>query len=121
MLEGPISTYFNKDTCDLFMLCLCIMLMCQLYRVLFYSCCSIILLLFDFHSMLFIFCTTFVRLFFPFDSLLFNCSLLMRKKYSMLILDCIPGISIPLYVKYPSSSPSMQVNKHHTSDCTIFV
>ncbi len=34
-------------------------------------------------------------------------------------LDCIPGISIPLYKKLPS--PSMQVNRHHTSDCTVYV
>jgi hypothetical protein len=33
-LDGHISTCFNKDTLDLFMLC--IMLMCQLYCVVFY-------------------------------------------------------------------------------------
>jgi hypothetical protein len=45
-LDGHISTYFNQDTRELFMLC--IMLMCQLYRVdllllLVYYCCSLIL------------------------------------------------------------------------------
>jgi hypothetical protein len=62
MLDGHISTYLNKDTRDLFMLC--IVIMCQLYRVLFYYCSSIILL-FDFHS-------SFVRLLF---SIQFFCSI----------------------------------------------
>jgi hypothetical protein len=54
-LDGHISTYFNQDTCELFMLC--IMLMCQLYRVdllllLVYYCCSLILFVVQllFHS-----------------------------------------------------------------------
>ncbi len=59
---------------------------------LFHYCRLIILLLFDFHSILFAFC-------FPFDSFAFDCSLFMRK-YLSLILDCISGISIPLYKKY---------------------
>ncbi len=79
VLDSHISTFFNKDTRDLFMLC--IMLMCQLHRVLFYNCCSIILLLFDFHSLLFIFCLTFV---FYSILLLFivHCFLFMRKLFN---------------------------------------
>ncbi len=50
-LDGHISTYFNKDTCDLFMLC--IVLMCQLYRV-------DLLLLFDLFCPLFDFYSSFV-------------------------------------------------------------
>jgi hypothetical protein len=77
MLDGHISTYFNKDTHDLFMLC--IVLMCQLYRVVFYYCCSIIFvvvrLLFDFVHLLFGFC-------FHSILLLFHCSLLMRKVFN---------------------------------------
>jgi hypothetical protein len=46
-----------------------------------------------------------------------HCSLFMRK-YSVLILDSIPGILIPLYKNHHHLCKS---NKHHTSDCTIFV
>jgi hypothetical protein len=38
---------------------------------------------------------------------------------SILILDCIPGISILLINNCTTSS--MQVNKHHTAECTDFV
>jgi hypothetical protein len=95
-LDGHISTCFNKDTRDLFMLC--IMLMCQYYCVdllLFDLFCS----LFDFS---FTFCSTFhlpfVRLLFSFNSFAFHCSLFVvqKKKDSILILDFIPGFSILL-------------------------
>ncbi len=46
---------FNKDTRDLFMLC--IVFMCHLYHVLFIAVVSLFCLLFDFHSF---FCSTFV-------------------------------------------------------------
>jgi hypothetical protein len=36
-------------------------------------------------------------------------------KYSVLILECIPGILIP------TTTFIKRVNKHHTSDCTVFV
>ncbi len=97
MLDGHISTCFHKDTRDLFMLC--IMLMCQLHRVVFYYSCLIILLLFDFHSSfvhaLFDFCV-------PFNS--FACSqfVVQRKKFNP-----DPGLhsrylkpAVPLYKKY---------------------
>jgi hypothetical protein len=72
----------NKDTRDLFMLCL--ILMCQLHRVLFYYCYSIILLLLDFYSILFIFLLS-IQFF------SFHCSLFMRK-----IFNSDPG----LYSRY---------------------
>ncbi len=102
-LDVHISTCFNKDTYDLFMLC--IVLVCQLYSVFLlllldlFCCCSII------HSSLFIFWSTFVS-FKYFVRFNVHCSLFIGK-YSILILDCIPGISIPLYyrsTRYPSSS-----------------
>ncbi len=73
MLDSHISTYFNKDTSDLFMLC--IVLMCQLYCVLFIIVVRFILLLLDFHSSLFDFCFYLILL-------LFHCSLFVvqRKK-----------------------------------------
>jgi hypothetical protein len=40
------------------------------------------------------------------------------RKYSVLILNCIPGISILLYKNHHHLCKS---NKHHASDCTIFV
>jgi hypothetical protein len=128
----PVRSHFNlfnKDSRDLFMLC--IVFMCQLYRVLFiivvqFHCCSLFCVLFDFsvHS--------FVQLLFSFESLLFIYSLFhcTKEKDSILILDSIPGISILLHVKYLSTivpavqeipSLSIQVNKHHTSGCTDFV
>jgi hypothetical protein len=71
---------------------LCIVLRCQLYGVVFIIVVRFISLLFDFHS-------SFVQLFFHLILLLFivYCS---QKKDSILILGCIPGILIPLYVKY---------------------
>ncbi len=85
-LDGHISTCFNKDTCDLFMLC--IMLVCHLYRV-------DLLLLSDFYSSfvhpLFDFCFHLILLLF-----IVHCSL-FKEKDSILILDCIQGILILLY------------------------
>ncbi len=96
-LDGHITTCFNKDTHDLFMLC--IMLMCQLHHVVFYIVVRFIIVVwFSFE-----FCSSFVQLLFSFDSFAFFsiCSLFIvqKRKYSILMLDCIPGILIPLYVK----------------------
>jgi hypothetical protein len=48
-----------------------------------------------------------------------------KEKDLILILDCVPGISILLINNCTCCSripsPSMHVNKHHTSDCTDFV
>jgi hypothetical protein len=49
-----------------------------------------------------------------------------KRKDSILILDCIPGILILLInnctrCSCSSTSSSMQVNKHHTANCTDFV
>jgi hypothetical protein len=86
-LDGHISTCFNKDTRDLFMLC--IMLVCQIHRVVFYYCCSI------FIQVLFVFC--FIRFFCFF---IVHCS---REK----IFNSDPGLysryfdsAVPLYKKY---------------------
>jgi hypothetical protein len=78
-LDGYISACFNKDTRNLFMLC--IMLVCQLYRVVFYYCCSIYLIIVQ---LLFEFCSSFVRLLFSFDYFAFSLSLLVvqRKKFN---------------------------------------
>jgi hypothetical protein len=106
-----MSTYFNKDNRDLFMSC--IMLMCQLYHVEFHFCCSIVLLLLDFYLILFDFC-------FPFDSFAFHCSLFMRK-----IFNSDPGLYSryfdPVVREVPVHHHLCKSNKHHTSDCTIFV
>ncbi len=86
-LGGHISTCFNKDTRDLFMLC--IMLVCQLHRVVFYYCCSI------FIKVLFVFC--FIWFFCIF---IVHCS---KEK----IFNSDPGLyssyfdsAVPLYKKY---------------------
>jgi hypothetical protein len=99
---------FNKDTRDYFIIVARYLSLLFLYFV----------QLFDFHLF-------FVRLLFSFDSFAFHCSS-FKEKDSILILDCIPGILILLYknllyhcTRIPS--PSMQVKKHHTSDCTDFV
>jgi hypothetical protein len=97
-LDGHISTYFNKDTCDLFMLCM--VLMCQLYRAVFIIVVRLFCSLFNFYS-------SFVQLLFSFvfDSFTFHRSMfVVQKKIFNSDPDCIPGISIrfkyPLYMKY---------------------
>ncbi len=51
-----------------------------------------------------------------FSLIRFYCAVFMfTSKNSVLILDCIPGILIPL------NNIIKQVNKHHTADCTVFV
>ncbi len=66
--------------------------------------------LFDFHSSC---CSTFVLLrLFCFSLFIVHCS---KEKLFILILDCIPGISIL------RTTSSMWVNKYHTADCTDFV
>jgi hypothetical protein len=107
-LDGHISTYFNNDSRELLMLC--IILMCQLYRV------DLIIVVCLFYS-LFDFCSFYCSIFVSFDSFAFIYSLFKE----ILNLDCIPGISILLYHCPRTPSSSMQVNKHHTSDCTDFV
>jgi hypothetical protein len=88
---------FNKDTCDLFMLCL--VFMCQLYRALFDHCCSLLLLLIIY----FVSCSTFPNiscsifvliLFFFFSFIRYS---FFKRKDSILNLDFIPGILILLY------------------------
>jgi hypothetical protein len=67
---------FNKDTRDLFMLC--IVFMCQLYCVLFTVVVHLFCSLFDFHS---IFCSTFVLIrFFCFSFI--HCSLFKSKRFN---------------------------------------
>jgi hypothetical protein len=78
----------------------------------YYYCCTIIVvvqLMFVFVHLLFDFCS--FNYFVRFNG---HCSLFIGK-YSILIMDCILGISIPL------SIITKGVNKHHTSDCTVFV
>jgi hypothetical protein len=79
---------FNKDTCDLFMLR--IMLVCQLL-----SCIIVLIIirlyflpLFDFYYSFNYFCSIQLSLF------------IFTRKYSIMILDCIPGISILLLLKH---------------------
>jgi hypothetical protein len=84
-----------------------IILVCQLYRVVYY-CCSIYFVAGRFSVK---FYSSFVRLLFSFDSFAFHCSL-FKEKDSILILDCIPGISTCCTIVQEVPSSSMQVNKH---------
>jgi hypothetical protein len=99
-----------------FIFMLCIVLVCQLHYLLFYCCsiCFVVVRLFI--CLLFILSSTFVS-FDYFVQFNFHCSLFMRK-YFILILDCIPGILIPFPVIRHHLCRS---NKHHASDCTVFV
>jgi hypothetical protein len=111
-LDSHFSAYFNKDTHDLFMLC--IMLVCQLYRV-------DLLLFFDLFCSLFDFYSSFVHLLFDFC---FHSIILLfivqRKRF-----NSDPG----LYSRYfdsivrevPVHHHLCKSNKHHTLDCTDFV
>jgi hypothetical protein len=103
-LDGYISTCFNKDTHDLFMLC--IMLVCQLYCVdlllffnLFYCCLTFIQ-----------FCSSFVRLLFSFDSFASHCSLFKEKiQFWSWIVFQVFWSCCTIVQEVPSSS--MQVKK----------
>jgi hypothetical protein len=110
-LGGHISTFFNKDTCDLFMLC--IVFMCQLHRVVFYYCCSLLLLLFVILFVARLFRSSFVRLLFSFDSLLFIVSLFKRKR-----VNSDPG----LYSRYfdPIQPLYLLYKKYHHHLCKSY-
>ncbi len=116
-LDSHISTYFNEDTCDLFMLC--IVLMCQLHRVDF----IIVARFCSLFDLSFVFCSTFVFIGF-FWFLLF---IVQREKiqfWSWIVFQvfrshCTWSTGSTIVQEVPLSS--MQVNKHHTSDCTDFV
>ncbi len=91
VLDGHISTCFNKDTHDLFMLC--IMLICQLYRVLLLLLFDLLLSLFDLFIRL---CSSFVQLLFHSiilsdSTFIVHCSLFIGK-----IFNSDPG----LYSRY---------------------
>jgi hypothetical protein len=112
MLDSHISTYFNKDTCDL-----------HIYVV--HSAhvpvisCSILLLLFDYFVV--------VLLFFDFVNLLFDSFAFSLFIVQWKMFNSDPG----LYSRYFDPVPVVhevlvhhhlcKSNKHHTSDCTIFV
>jgi hypothetical protein len=87
---------FNKDTHDLFILC--IMSMCQLIVFVIYY---LLLVIYCYRSfILFIVQSSF----FLCSTLLFHCSLfIVQRKDSFLILDHIPGISILLYLLYKNT------------------
>jgi hypothetical protein len=101
VLDGHISTYFNKDTPKLFMLC--IMLICQSYSVLLllfdlFCCCSLI------HLSLFNFSSTF----FSFDYFVwfnFHCSLQNIQFWSWIVF-------LVFQSHYPSW-PSESINIIH--------
>jgi hypothetical protein len=106
------SNLSNKDTHDLFMLC--IVFMCSLYRGLFIIVVRLFCSCFDLYSF---FCSTFVliRLF------CFHCSLFKRKRFKS-----DPGLysryfdpAVPVVQEISSSY--MQVNKHHNSECNGIV
>jgi hypothetical protein len=117
---------FNKDTRDLFMLC--IVFMCQLYRVLFiivarvYYCCSFILFIVRLSFVLMSdFCYFSILLLF-----IYSLFIVQKKKiqfWSWIVFQVFwsrcTRTCCTLVQELPSSS--MQVNKYHTSDCTDFV
>ncbi len=104
VLDGHISTFSNNDTRNLF--CIVKNACCQLLSFIIVR--FIVHLFVDFHAVFYS-----MRLF---CSIRFCCSVSSSpSKYSVLILDCIPGISILLNIIIK------QVNTHHASDCTVFV
>ncbi len=72
-------------------------------------CCSFILFIVRLFIHLVPFCYSSILLF---SSFILHCS---KEKSSILILDCVPGISIL------HTTSSIRVNKHHTADSTDFV
>ncbi len=118
--DGHISTCLIKTLVNY--LCCAYCALCQL---LFVICLSLSLfIIFARYSTLsliyFVHCSTFhprcgsIRFFsiLLFSSFFVHCS---REKSLILILDCVPGISIL------RTTSSMRVNKNHTADCTDFV
>ncbi len=105
-------SHFNKDTRDLFMLC--IMLVCQLYRVLFDYC------WFDYFSVVrfsFVFCSTFVFIQF-FCSIRFHCSLFTRKNmqfWSWFVFQVFRSCSSSMWSTHncATSSSSKSINIIH--------
>jgi hypothetical protein len=116
MLDFHISTCFNKDTCDLFMLC--IELVCQLYRVLLYNCCSIYFVVVRlFICLLFIFCSTFVS-FYYFVRFNVHCSLLIGKIFNSdpgLYSRCFDPVvqEIPVTITIYTSQKTQYIRLHH--------
>ncbi len=127
----PGRSHFNlfiKDTRELFMLCI----LCFVPVIYLLSLLVIYLILLIIHYLFicarcsllsfiyFVHCLTFYSFC---CSILFSSILLLslfivhcsKEKSLILILDCIPGILIL------RTTLSMQVNKHHTADCTDFV
>jgi hypothetical protein len=107
VLDGHISTHSIKT----------LVIYSMLWIMLLASYCRVLLL--SLLDSLFIFCLTFVQCiirgdyFVRFDFIVqFSCS---PSKCSVLILDCIPGILIPLNIIIK------QINKHYIADCTVFV
>ncbi len=113
----PGRSHFNlfqyRHSC-LFMLC--IVLICELYRVVFIIVVQFILLLFNFS---FVFCSTFVFIQF-FCFFIVHCSLLKEKR-----LNSDPGLYSrhfnPVVREVPVHHHLCRSNKHHTSDCSDFV
>jgi hypothetical protein len=96
---------FNKDTRDLFMLC--IMCLWQLVIFVIYYCCSLFIVIIHLFCSLFDSHSFFVQLF----CFIVHCS---KEKIRSLTLGCIPGILIPFNhctccTRIPS--PSKQFNK----------
>ncbi len=117
-----ISTCFNKDTCELFILCivpvnhllaLLVLFFCSRYSLLsfmYFVHCSILLFILLFNFILLWFFCFFVR-----------CAFFERENFSSDPELC-SGISIPLPVQVNlHTTPSIWVNKHHTADSTDFV
>jgi hypothetical protein len=110
---------------------LCIVLMCQLivyhFNLLFYSM-IVVRLLCSLFNFLFIVCSILFSIwFFAFHNSLFRCSKERKKRYnydpglySRYFDPVVHEVPVVPAVQEISSS-SMQVNKHHTSDCTDFV
>jgi hypothetical protein len=115
-LNGLIKTLVNYLYCAYCALChLSIRYLFIVVRYLFicahyYHCRSFILFIvwLFIHSVV-RFCSSLIPLLSLF---IVHCS---QEKNSILILDCIPVISIL------RTTSSMRVNKHHTADCTDFV
>ncbi len=108
VLGSHISTFFKWHSWFYFVFVYSDRCRLLLYTIVWF----IVHLLFD---LLFDFCSVLHSMKF-FYSIRFYCLVSCSpSKYSVLILDCIPGISIPLNIII------RQVKRHLTADCTVFV
>jgi hypothetical protein len=115
--DGHISTCFNKKVLVIYVYCTDACASQSLFMIYLFVLSYSLLIV---H----LFCSLFDYLFCFRSRQFFDCSLFKRKR-TILILDCVPGISIPCYLfKYPLNRRSTcctcsSIQHHHIESINI--